>query len=156
LKNLSYLLYTRLPAYVEMNDLQERSGPWSGFWIQSQVRGYMKLRLQFYGDQLIGGGTDCAGWFEIRGKMQPDGTVNFGKRYSSHGVEYEGRWDGVMISGLWTMRQPALFSSERFTEEKGDFEMWPEAGEFDAISELFEEPRVGALPALQLTANLRD
>jgi len=131
-----------------MGDLKERSGPWSGFWIQSQVRGYMRLRLQFYGDQLIGGGSDCAGWFEIRGHLNySEGVVRFAKRYSTYGVEYEGRWDGTMIAGLWTMRHPVLYGNSRYVEEHGDFEMWPETEEAESIGELMEEPRSVALPA---------
>src|SRR2546423_1480143 len=117
-----------------MNDLKELSGPWSGFWIQSQVRGYMRLRLQFYGSQVIGGGSDCAGWFEIRGIVTPkDGSVRLSKRYSTHGVEYSGRWDGRMIAGLWTMRQQVLYGQARYVEERGDFEMWPESEESESV-----------------------
>ena len=125
-----------------MNDLQSYSGPWSGFWIQSQMRGYMRLRLQFFGFQIIGGGNDCAGWFEITGKITPeDGRVHFTKRYSSYHVEYSGRWDGQIISGLWTMRHPVLYAYPHFVEEKGEFEMWPESEEQESVSELVKETR---------------
>ena len=130
-----------------MNELQELSGPWSGFWIQSQIRGYMRLRLQFYGAQLIGGGSDCAGYFEIRGSLNPDGNVAFVKKYSTYAVHYDGRWDGRMIAGLWTMRHPILYGQARFLEEKGDFEIWPETGESESIADLVEEREVKALTA---------
>jgi hypothetical protein len=130
-----------------MDDLKERSGPWGGFWIQSQMRGNMKLRLQFIGDQLVGGGSDFVGDFEIRGFLT-GGIVRFSKRYRSHGVEYEGRWDGMMIAGLWTMRQPLYFGGPKFMEEKGDFEIWPENGDADLLSAFMDENQTLALPAM--------
>jgi hypothetical protein len=107
----------------------------------------MKLRLQFYGQQLIGGGSDCAGYFEIRGGLDPEGSVAFAKKYSTHTVHYQGRWDGRMIAGLWTMRHPILYGQARFLEEKGDFEIWPEIGEGESISDIVEESEVKALSA---------
>jgi hypothetical protein len=131
-----------------MNDLKELSGPWSGFWIQSQVRGYMRLRLSFSANQVIGGGSDCAGFFEMSGIIDPrDGTVRLTKRYPTHGVEYQGRWDGRMIAGLWRMRQPVLYGQARFVEERGEFEMWPESEETESLRDLLEENRSDALPA---------
>lgn len=130
-----------------MNELQELSGPWSGFWIQSQIRGYMRLRLQFYGAQLIGGGSDCAGYFEIRGSLDPAGSVSFSKTYSTYVVQYDGRWDGNMIAGLWTMRHPVFYGYSRYLEEKGDFEIWPETGESESIGELMDETEIKALTA---------
>jgi hypothetical protein len=130
-----------------MNELQELSGPWSGFWIQSQIRGYMRLRLQFSGPQLAGGGSDCAGHFEIRGALNSVGIVSFAKAYPTHIVHYEGHWDGRMIAGLWTMRHPVVFGHARFFEEKGDFEIWPEVGESESISDLIQETEVRALTA---------
>ena len=129
-----------------MNDLQTLSGPWSGFWIQAQMRGYMKLRLQFIGNQILGGGSDCAGWFEISGKLQPEtGQVHFAKRYPGYIVEYAGRWDGQLISGLWTMRHPVTHPYPHFVEEKGEFEMWPESDDEESIGDILQENREAAL-----------
>jgi hypothetical protein len=107
----------------------------------------MKLRLQFYGAQLIGGGSDCAGYFEIRGEMDSVGVVRFGKKYSTYIVHYEGTWDGNMIAGLWTMRHPIQYGSARFLEEKGDFEIWPESNESESIADLMREEESHALTA---------
>lgn len=130
-----------------MNELKELSGPWCGFWIQAQLRYHMRLRLQFVGGRLIGGGSDCAGDSEIQGALDEQGTVVFCKSYPTHVVHYEGRWDGLMISGLWTMRHPVLYGRAQFLEERGEFEIWPEADESLSISELVSATEVRALTA---------
>lgn len=107
----------------------------------------MKLRLQFCGVQVLGAGCDCAGPSEIHGAMDAEGTVSFVKTYSSHTAHYEGRWDGRMIAGVWTMRHQILFGQARFLEEKGEFEIWPETGELESVGDLFEEDQAMALTA---------
>ena len=107
----------------------------------------MRLRLQFYGPQLIGGGSDCAGYFEIHGKLEPTGQVHFAKKYSTYVVHYQGTWDGNMIAGLWTMRHPIQYGHARFLEEKGDFEIWPESEETESIADLMSDQDSHALTA---------
>jgi hypothetical protein len=107
-----------------MNDLQSKSGRWSGFWIQNDIRATMRLQLQFTPASVAGGGRDFVGGFVIHGVTSPAGGVQFAKRYSTHLVYYQGTWDGTLIAGRWTMLQP----DEDFVDE-GEFEIWPDGEE---------------------------
>jgi hypothetical protein len=107
----------------------------------------MRLRLQFIGTEVLGGGSDSAGNSEIRGALAADGTVTFNKAYASHTVHYEGHWDGLMIAGTWTLRHIILFGSARFLEETGVFEIWPEVEEGQSIAKLMDEEEVRVLTA---------
>lgn len=105
-----------------MRELRDLSGPWVGFWVQGQVRGEMRLKLRFFGDGIDGGGSDRVGDFTIMGSYEPGSErVKLLKVYRSHNVDYEGTWDGSMIAGRWTFTRRI-----RFTENSGEFEIWPE------------------------------
>ena len=81
----------------------------------------MHLNLTFEDGSIFGEGGDVVGRFEIEGSYNGD-SVEFVKRYSYFGVTYTGSWDGGSISGRWRIREALGF-------EKGEFEIWPEAGE---------------------------
>lgn len=108
-----------------MRDLRDCSGPWSGFWIQEFDRGTMKLRLVIDGERIFGGGADEIGEFSIAGNYWPrtEG-VKLMKRYWSHTVEYNGSWDGSMISGQWRIR-----SRKGVYSDAGGFDLWPDSEE---------------------------
>ena len=113
---------------MEARDLRTLSGPWSGFWIQDLVRGYMKLKLHFVGTNLNGGGNDAIGSFEVAGIFSDEtGQVLFTVTYRTHTVDYSGTWDGQFIFGKWTLHDESF-------SEIGEFEMWPDKEETDPMS----------------------
>lgn len=108
---------------MSVRSLSELSGPWVGFWIQQPIRGWMKMELGFSSGRIVGGGTDQIGPFTIQGEFNEAGPVKFRKRYASHLVYYNGKWDGQMIYGTWKITW----------YDSGEFEIWPEA-EFEALN----------------------
>jgi hypothetical protein len=107
----------------------------------------MGLRLNFTAGRVTGGGHDLIGPFRIRGAYSDfDGSVSFVKRYVSHPVDYQGKWDGQMIYGTWTIEN-WLF------EDEGEFEIWPDREEEQEERALAVEELAGvgggapALPA---------
>ena len=124
-----------------MRDLESTSGPWNGFWIDDDIRGTMALRLNFYAGRLDGVGSDLVGDFTMKGSYAFDtGEVKIRKRYSRHAVSYEGRWDGQMIAGQWSMGRAGWNRS-------GPFEIWPESEE-TTVEQLQElQPEALALTA---------
>ncbi len=116
-----------------MRDLRDCSGPWSGFWIQELIRGTMKLRLYISGEIVSGEGEDELGGFVVHGNYWPaTEAVKFRKRYPTHDVEYNGTWDGAMISGLWRIR-----ARKGVYADKGGFDIWPDTEE-EAIESFTE------------------
>ena len=116
-----------------MRDLRDCSGPWSGFWIQDLDRGTMKLRLWIKGELISGEGEDVLGGFVVYGNYWPaKEIVKLRKRYATHAVEYNGTWDGSMISGLWRIR-----AGKRWDGEKGGFDLWPDTEE-EAVGKFTE------------------
>lgn len=107
--------------------LSELSGPWGGFWLQDNQRGFMRLRLEFSGSRFSGAGEDSSGDFLVSGVFQePSGEVMMDKRYSANAVSmgavphliYSGFWTGTFIHGRW---------QDIATQwNTGEFELWPE------------------------------
>lgn len=130
-----------------MRDLPSLSGPWTGFWVQMPDRGGMTLQLRFDKKNLHGKGDDQIGPFQIQGQHSENGQVQFTKRYASHKVRYQGRWDGSSIAGRWTIREWGWV-------DYGEFEIWPLGDDEErairpeelAIGQLDETPQ--AVPAL--------
>jgi hypothetical protein len=79
----------------------------------------MKLGLSFAAGKISGKGHDLIGSFSVRGVYGSD-SASLTKIYRSHTVEYEGRWDGQVLFGSWTITR---------IKERGEFELWPEAEE---------------------------
>lgn len=89
----------------------------------------MRLSLSFVSGQVSGEGVDDTGPFNVTGSYFGEG-ASLVKRYSTHGIHYDGKWDGSMLYGPW--------NQVGSTWNKGVFEMWPE-GEDMAIESLFEQ-----------------
>jgi len=102
-----------------MRELEDCCGPWHGFYIQWNLRGHMRLTLNFRGGKVDGGGTDQIGGFTIAGTYGTEGEVEFRKKYSTHTIFYRGKWDGSMIFGTWQLGKRVVF-------DHGEFEIWPE------------------------------
>ncbi|CAN5646434.1 hypothetical protein BH11ARM2_BH11ARM2_11530 [soil metagenome] len=123
-----------------MRDLDGLSGPWRGQSMQEGFRLSETIQLKIANGHITGQGDDSDGIFELTGGYDATGAVRIIRRYvvcnhGSDGVgvpyDYEGRWDGDMISGQW---------HERAYPPNGDsFEMWPESGESVSIAELLRE-----------------
>jgi hypothetical protein len=122
----------------------ELSGSWSGWSVQYGMRISEDLHLVIRGNQISGVGSDKDGDFEVVGGYHPRSQrVNLTRIYtyttepSQSGVgvpyDYDGSWDGSMISGTWhPRRNPG--------SDGGPFEMWPNKGEEDLeISKLVQE-----------------
>jgi hypothetical protein len=105
-----------------VRDLQDLSGPWTGFWVQQAERVHMHLTLNFANGNVTGGGRDQIGGFSVNGIYAQDtGRVLFTKTFSTHSVEYSGTWDDRMIAGAWMMDYGTVV-------DRGEFEIWPEKG----------------------------
>lgn len=115
-----------------MKDFNTLSGPWEGWSIQDGVRISEKMNLTIRAQQILGTGIDKDGEFEISGAyIERRQQVVLTRRYtwtaepSQSGVgipyEYEGTWDGTMVSGLWHPRWNVDYG--------GPFEMWPATDE---------------------------
>ena len=101
-----------------MRDLDEYSGPWIGWWIQWGKRGHMRLRLEFAGGRIRGGGTDDSGDYDVIGEYAGD-AVRMAKAYGTHVVLYDGRWNGASIAGRGEVPNDVI-------KNTSEFEMWPE------------------------------
>lgn len=113
-----------------MSSLREKSGPWTGWWIQQPIRGRMRLTLRFAGDDIDGGGVDRDGPFSISGSVDGD-EVAMTKRYEALTVLYRGRWDGAMISGRSQIIGFGFY-------DEGAFEIWPEGEELSLPTQALE------------------
>ena len=124
-----------------MRELTDCSGPWAGQWIQGDVRGSMRMRLNFVGDRIVGSGADGDGPFSLGGRyVSEDRFVILDKTYNDIVVHYRGEWDGQMVAGLSTITGPSFFDT-------GEFEIWPESDE--------EELRIGRTESLALPVPMR-
>lgn len=103
---------------MSLPELSTKSGPWQGWWIQGSVRGHQRMSLRFGAGKIAGSGSDQSGVFDVDGEYEGTDVLLF-KRYSHWTVRYDGRWDGQMISGRWTIREGMFFDT-------GSFEIWPE------------------------------
>lgn len=111
-----------------MKDFNSLSGPWTGLSVQAGLRISEKITLRIGAGQISGTGTDIDGEFEVVGFYNSrKERVMLTRRYtwtsepSDDGVgvpyDYDGIWDGSMVSGIWQQRlNPA---------NRGTFEMWP-------------------------------
>jgi hypothetical protein len=88
------------------------------------------MSLRFGAGKIAGSGSDQSGIFDVDGEYEGTDVLLF-KRYSHWTVRYDGRWDGQMISGRWTIREGMFFDT-------GSFEIWPEEEAIGA-DELQEE-----------------
>ncbi len=112
-----------------MIDISQYSGPWTGWSIQDGLRISESLHIVFDGGSITGTGCDKDGDFHIDGHYnERTHSVRVTRRYSwtidpsQEGVgipfEYNGRWDGLVVSGTWNPRAIPLYG--------GPFEMWPD------------------------------
>gem|GEM_PF-918070 len=111
-----------------MLDLNSLSGPWMGWSIQYGNRISERMKLTIADCVIIGTGVDKDGEFELSGQFQPRRervtltrvyVVTTEPTQSGVGIpyDYDGKWDGQMISGLWHRRGDS--------RDGGPFEMWP-------------------------------
>jgi hypothetical protein len=115
-----------------VKDFNDLSGPWTGLSIQHGIRLTEAIRLTIQSGQIWGVGNDIDGEFELAGSYHPRSQrVLLTRRYtyttepSQEGVgtpyDYDGVWDGQMVSGNWQQRN--------LVENSGPFEMWPDREE---------------------------
>src|SRR4051812_25203772 len=104
--------------------LAERSGPWSGYYIQHKRKRAMELALTFDAGRVSGRGRDWIDAFTIDGTYSDEtGAVSFVKKYPGRtGVNYRGAWSGQMIRGRWSFT----------TVPQGTFRLEPAARQGDA------------------------
>ncbi|HRJ27470.1 MAG TPA: hypothetical protein PLO61_08190 [Fimbriimonadaceae bacterium] len=126
-----------------MRDLSQRSGLWTGMSVQMPRRVMERIDLHICGTQLVGTGEDVDGDFLLDGVYDPaTRRVEIARRYtrttrhlefdpSLVSFQYEGIWDGQMITGTWY---------ESFNEvNTGPFEMWPSDEEVAVLELEFSE-----------------
>jgi hypothetical protein len=111
-----------------MRDFNSLSGPWTGLSVQDGLRISESIHLNIHDGHISGVGSDMDGDFELLGSYSSrDQRVTLTRRYtyttepSQEGVglpyDYDGVWDGAMVSGRW--------QSRTHTWNSGPFEMWP-------------------------------
>ena len=111
-----------------MKDFNALSGPWTGLSIQDGIRISESIKLTILSGHIIGEGSDMDGEFDLVGSYSArDQQVRLTRLYtyttepSQEGVgipyDYEGIWDGQMVSGRWHPRGNRSYG--------GPFEMWP-------------------------------
>lgn len=129
-----------------MREFGSLSGPWEGWSIQDGLRIGERLILRIRGGHVEGTGIDKDGEFEVSGAfLERRQLVTLTRRYtwttepSQEGVgipyEYEGTWDGAMVSGQWHPRWNPAYG--------GPFEMWPATDEDKRALSLEMEDLVG-------------
>jgi hypothetical protein len=115
-----------------MKNFNELSGPWTGLSVQDGIRISEAIQLHISSGQIAGNGTDKDGDFELVGTYhERTQRVQITRRYtwttepSQAGVgvpyDYDGTWDGAMVSGRWCHRT--------YRPMNGPFEMWPNRDE---------------------------
>lgn len=113
------------PAALE-SDPNFPSGPWTGYFLQSNLPGKhrMDLRLTFQQGVMTGEGRDWVGEFNIRGRYEVvTGQCHWTKRYvGKHDVYYKGFNEGKGIWGVWEI-PPAQNAG---LQARGGFHIWPE------------------------------
>ena len=110
------------PDPVRAPETDERfpSGPWFGYYHQWGIQARQRLRLEFAGGTVSGGGRDPGGDFAVRGVYSVEaGTVSLIKTYAAHRVEYAGQANGDGIGGDWAIRY-------EHTTDRGIFRIWPD------------------------------
>lgn len=133
---------TCVDPFAPLTDDDYPDGPWTGFYLQGQIRDRQELDLKFHDGWMTGDGIDGVGRFFIRGRYDRDtGQVWWTKSYpGSHDVFYEGYRDGKGIWGTW-----------RVEFERGGFHIWPKGqGEAAGATTEAEEPvpvRIGLVRA---------
>lgn len=111
-----------------MKDFNELSGPWTGLSVQDGLRISEQIHLRIHAGQIGGSGSDKDGDFELVGFYRAkDARVTLTRRYERTNLpnnegagipyDYEGHWDGAMVSGRWHPRWDPSYG--------GEFEMWP-------------------------------
>ncbi len=126
-----------------MKDFNELSGPWTGLSVQDGIRISERIVLTIFKGRITGTGSDKDGEFELSGFYhERKQEVMLTRRYtwttepSQEGAgipyDYEGAWDGAMVSGRWHPRMHPPYG--------GPFEMWPDREEDrEELSIRFEE-----------------
>jgi len=114
-----------------MREFTSLSGPWAGLSMQEGFRIGEKIMLRIYERYIRGDGEDSDGVFIVDGSYDPiTNDVRLVRRYIRCNREgsavgypfvYEGKWDGMMVSGKWHM--------STYPNEGDAFEMWPESEE---------------------------
>ena len=102
------------------------NGRWRGWYAYGAggMHHPMELALGLKGTALTGAGMDDICTFTIAGTAE-GGRVSWLKSYPTHGVEYEGSFDGRFIRGGW-----------RLGLGSGVFCLWPDgSGELEAAVE---------------------
>jgi hypothetical protein len=120
---------------VSQRSLDETSGPWSGFWVQENIRGTMRVQLDLRAGIIVGSGSDMSGRFEMVGSYSTNGEVTIRKTYCSTSValgaapclDYRGSWTGTFVHGEWS-QMPEAFNH-------GIFELWPDDEAEQIVSE---------------------
>jgi hypothetical protein len=135
-----------------LKNFNELSGPWTGLSVQDGLRISEAMHLSIRSGSISGTGTDKDGDFELTGSYhERTQRVQLTRRYSrttepsQAGVgipyDYDGTWDGAMVSGRWHMRN--------YPPMGGPFEMWPsrEEDQHELRIELEEDVLVAGGPA---------
>jgi hypothetical protein len=115
-----------------LKDFNELSGPWTGLSVQDGLRISERIALTIFKGRIAGTGSDKDGEFEISGfykdrnqEVMLTRTYTWTTDPSQDGVgipyDYEGSWDGAMVSGRWHPRSHPSYG--------GPFEMWPDRDE---------------------------
>ncbi|MEZ0326539.1 MAG: hypothetical protein ACAH95_11600 [Fimbriimonas sp.] len=135
------------------------SGPWTGLSVQDGLRISEAIQLSIRSGSISGSGTDKDGDFELTGSYhERTQRVQLTRRYtyttepSQEGVgipyDYDGVWDGSMVSGRWQMRMlTGRQSADHFGPLLGGpFEMWPnrEEDQHELRIEIKEDVLVGS------------
>lgn len=112
--------------------LEQSSGQWAGFWIQSARKGEMDILMRVDHGNLKGEGKDRTGQFTIRGTYDRSGFIEMTKQYrwtdvvergAASMVHYQGQWNGDFVAGHWWQDANA--------SNCGAFEIWPEQNELE-------------------------
>ena len=133
-----------------MKNFNELSGPWQGLSVQDGLRISESISLSIRNGHIRGDGCDKDGDFELSGFYQSrNETVMLTRVYSlttepsQAGVgiayDYEGKWDGAMVSGRWHPRSNPYYG--------GPFEMWPAREEDQEELRIEFEERFEKAPA---------
>jgi len=115
-----------------VKDFNQLSGPWTGLSTQDGLRISERITLAISAGRISGNGADKDGEFELQGFYSSRSQeVKLTRWYtwtaepSQEGVgiayDYEGVWDGAMVSGRWHPRSAPYYG--------GPFEMWPDREE---------------------------
>jgi hypothetical protein len=115
-----------------LRNFNDLSGPWVGLSVQYGIRISESMTLTIRDGRIDGSGVDKDGDFELLGFYQArtekvmitrryTRTTEPSQEYAGVPYDYEGHWDGGMVSGRWHARS--------VPQMNGPFEMWPDREE---------------------------